>query len=137
MPTMSEMVLGATDAADTRTGRRVLVVEDEVFIAFDLADMLADLGFADVVVASTYDDAEQALNENAFDIAIFDLNLNGRMSTPLIARSEEAGIHTVIASGYEARTVSTGDISVPRITKPYSLRTLMSVLPDGIAVSPS
>ena len=61
----------------------VLAVEDEALLAFDLEDMLHELGFRDVTVCGSYADAEAALAARAFGYAIFDLNLDGRMSTPL------------------------------------------------------
>ena len=109
----------------------VLAVEDEAFLAFDLEDMLGDLGFDDVTVCATYAAAEAALGTRAFDYAVFDLNLDGTMSTPLVERARAAGIGVVVASGYEPSTVPLSDAAIPRLTKPYDMRSLARAL--GVA----
>lgn len=108
--------------------QRVLVVEDEAFIAFDLADMLEQLGYEDVVICNSYASAEAALGDGQFSIAVFDLNLDGRLSTPLIDKAASEGTHVVIASGYEADTIPSSDPATTRIVKPYDLTTLRDAL---------
>ena len=118
-----------SEAATAPNETRVLVVEDEAMIAFDLVDMLEDLGFSDVVVANSFEAAQEALDKGGIAIAFFDLNLDGQLSTPLIERAVGEGIFTVVASGYEARTVATPPgVTVPRLPKPYDARMVSRVL---------
>lgn len=107
---------------------RVLVVEDEALVAFELEDMLHDLGFSEVTVCASYDEAERALDGGGFGYAVFDLNLSGVLSVPLVERAHAEGIRTIITSGYERSTVPAADLDVPRLTKPYDLAGLARAL---------
>ena len=126
-PNDGEAKDGAKDGAKG-PDRSVLVVEDESIVAFDLADMLEDLGYRDVTVCTSFEDAERTLAERRFDVGIFDLNLHGRISQPLIDTAQEAGTAVVVASGYEARTVPLKDPRMPRLGKPYRERDIARAL---------
>ncbi len=62
------------------TGRRVLVVEDEMMNLMMIEDMLADLAGASVSAAATVDQALALIKRQSFDAAMLDLNLNGMKS---------------------------------------------------------
>ena len=62
------------------SGRRVLVVEDEMLVLIMIEDMLADLGCKSVTSAATVDKALALISAQAFDLAILDMNLNGNDS---------------------------------------------------------
>ena len=72
------------------SGRRVLVVEDEVMILMMIEDMLSDLGCTAVVAAATIAKALAFVAEQEFDAVMLDLNLNGNstyeVADVLIAR---------------------------------------------------
>ena len=102
------------------TGRQcALVVEDEAFVAFDLEDMLLDIGFEEVEVRASYEGAEAALDTGSYDLAVFDLNLDGRLSVPLVMRARGMGIPVIVASGYTAERVPLPANDIPRVVKPY------------------
>ena len=65
------------------SGRRVLVVEDEMLILIMIEDMLADLGCKSVTSAATVDKALALIDAQAFDFAMLDINLNGSDSHPV------------------------------------------------------
>jgi CheY-like chemotaxis protein len=65
------------------SGRRVLVVEDEMLVLIMIEDMLADLGCKSVTSAATIDKALALIDAQAFDFAMLDINLNGRDSHPV------------------------------------------------------
>jgi len=62
------------------SGRRVLVVEDEMLILIMIEDMLADLGCAAVTSAATVNQAIALIESQNFDVAMLDMNLNGEMT---------------------------------------------------------
>jgi len=64
---------------------RVLMVEDEFFIAEWVAESLSDLGFA-VEVVSNARDALQRLASAAVDVLFTDINLPGGMDGAALAR---------------------------------------------------
>ena len=62
------------------SGRRVLVVEDEMLVLMMIEMMLEDLGCEAVVVASSLETALARVAEQGFDIAMLDMNLGGAES---------------------------------------------------------
>jgi two-component system, response regulator PdtaR len=64
---------------------RVLVVEDEFFIAEWVAESLSDLGFA-VEIASNARDALHCLKSASVDVLFTDINLPGGMDGAALAR---------------------------------------------------
>ena len=64
---------------------RVLMVEDEFFIAEWVAESLSDLGFA-VEIASNARDALRFLQSGSVDVLFTDINLPGGMDGAALAR---------------------------------------------------
>src|SRR5579863_7976422 len=62
------------------SGRRILVVEDEMLILMMIEGILEDLGCESVTAAATVDQAVSLIDEQVFDAAILDVNLQGHNS---------------------------------------------------------
>ena len=98
---------------------RVLVVEDEYYLAADLAEALARRG-ADVVgPVGTLGEAIDAIATHELDRAVLDVNLRGEMSFPIADRLEAAGIPYVIATGYSSDSLPERFRDKPRLEKPF------------------
>lgn len=80
--------------AGSRTS--VLLVEDEVMIRMMVADMLEELGYTIVAEAGDIDEA-QARSVHRFDIAILDVNVNGKVITPVAEAVQVRGKPFVFA----------------------------------------
>jgi CheY-like chemotaxis protein len=83
-------------------GMRILVAEDEFFIALVVEETLHDLG---VTVLGPYPDlaqATEAATREKFDGAVLDINLGGEMVYPLAERLQRNGIPFVFTTGYAA-----------------------------------
>lgn len=80
-------------------GSRVLVVEDEVMIAMDLAWEVEAAGALVVGPAPSIRDALQLIDANGLCGAILDVNLLDGIVTPVIDRLRHAGIPVVMQSG--------------------------------------
>ncbi|MBX9465055.1 MAG: response regulator [Aquamicrobium sp.] len=74
-----------TLAATALDRRQVLIVEDEPFIAFDLADAIESSGGTVVGPASTVREALQLLDKQTVEAAILDVNLPDGDVGPVIA----------------------------------------------------
>ncbi|QFU07192.1 putative transcriptional regulatory protein pdtaR [Rhodobacteraceae bacterium THAF1] len=86
---------------DTGIGLRVLIVEDNIFIALDLEAQLVELGHEVVGIAATATKAIDMSRQSSPDIAIVDLQLaNGSkgQDAALVLRSEME-IPSVFVSG--------------------------------------
>jgi DNA-binding response OmpR family regulator len=79
---------------------RVLLVEDEAFIATDLEEMLSSFGFTEITICLTYSDAAEQVKLNDHGLAIFDINVGGMLSYGLISNAVSNGSAVVTISGY-------------------------------------
>ncbi len=100
-------------------GARVLVVEDEYYLADDLARALGEAGAEVLGPVGTLDDAEAKLAGKGFDCAVLDMNLRGEMAYPIADRLESAGIPFVIATGYNSASLPERFRARPRVEKPF------------------
>lgn len=98
-------------------GSRVLVLEDEFLIAVDLVQMLEEIGMRVVGPAATIDAALDLVAAEPVDVAILDLNINGRRSDPVAAALADRGIPFILATGYDDAGAAGGAVAVVR--KPY------------------
>ena len=85
------------------TGRRVLIVEDEVLIALMLQSMLEELGYQIVGRARTVAAALAIVEADTQDIdaATLDVNLDGEHSSAIADALEAHGIPFIITTGYD------------------------------------
>ena len=85
------------------TGRRVLIVEDELMIRMLLQDMLADLGHTLAGEAGRIDEAVALAKQGDFDVAILDVNLNGQPILPVVEILVERGFPSSLPRLWPAR----------------------------------
>ena len=89
------------------SGRRILVVEDEFFLADDLARSLTRLGGEVVGPVPTREQALGLLSgPERIDLAVLDINLRGESAFPIADALAERGVPFLFATGY-------GQASVP------------------------
>lgn len=104
------------------TGCRVLIVEDDFFIAEDVADAFRDRR-ATVLGPVAGVEAALALIEASPgpDAAVLDLNLGSAMSFPVADALMRRGVPFVFTTGYDATAIPPRYRSVPRCEKPVDL----------------
>ena len=85
------------------TGRRILIVEDEMLIALRLQGMLEGLGYQIAGRASTVADALAIVQTDmqGIDAATLDINLGGEHANAVAAALEGRGIPFIITTGYD------------------------------------
>ena len=81
------------------SGRRVLVVEDEMLILMMIETMLADLGCESVTAAATVDQAITLIKGQVFDAAMLDVNLKGNNSRPVADALVARGVPFFFSTG--------------------------------------
>ena len=64
-------------------GGSVFLVEDETMIRMMVAEMLVDLGYRIAGEAGDVDEALRLIETVDFDIALLDVNVNGKVVTPV------------------------------------------------------
>jgi CheY-like chemotaxis protein len=110
------------------SGRRVLVVEDEMLVLMMIEDMLADLGCESVTSAATVDKAIVLINAQVFDIALLDMNLNGHDSHPVAEALSERGVAFVYSTGNTSQSSRDGYSDQPVLKKPFKYEELAAIL---------
>jgi CheY-like chemotaxis protein len=102
------------------SGCRVLVVEDEMIVTWLLEDMLADLGCAVVGPAASINEALVMIDAESFDVAVLDVNLNGKMSYPIADMLISRGVPFLFSTGYDKDRLSEIYRIFPVLQKPFS-----------------
>ena len=109
-------------------GKRVLVAEDEYFIAKSLVRDLVKAG-ADVVgPVATVAEALDLVRSGPLDGAVLDINLRGEMAFAVADLLLDCGIPLVFASGYSADIVPERYTGITLCEKPVDLGALARVL---------
>ncbi len=98
---------------------RILIVDDEPMIAFDVQDLIIEAGFACAGVASRLDEALKLIESGACDAAILDANLAGVSSSPAAAAMVARGLPFIVLSGYSARQLEATFPDAEFIQKPF------------------
>ena len=101
------------------SGLRILVLDDELLAALDLAHIIQDLGATVVGPVGTFQDAERLATDTQLDGAILDVKLSGCTSLPLAGQLLDRGISVILATGYGNNMLPGRFAQVPRLSKPY------------------
>jgi len=107
---------------------RILVVEDEPFIAILLADMLEELGFAITATFPHVTEAQNYLASADIDIALLDVNLGDEKIDPIADLLAERGRPFIFTTGYGRRGIPQNYADRPVLQKPFQLEDLDSSL---------
>lgn len=111
------MDLGATPSG----ALNVLLVEDEIMIAMLMEDVLADMGHVVVGVACGVEAALEMAETVEADLAILDVNLDGRPSFPVADVLRRRGVRCCSPPATAPRA-STATIATPCSSTSRSIR---------------
>ncbi|PXA83975.1 hypothetical protein DMC47_41740 [Nostoc sp. 3335mG] len=107
---------------------RVLIVEDEMTIAFMVEDMLGDMGHEVVEIAMRLPEALDAALRADIDFAILDVNLDGLRSFPVADILAGRGIPFAFATGYGSAGLDETHRGRPVIAKPFIMDDLRALV---------
>jgi CheY-like chemotaxis protein len=120
------------------SGRRVLVVEDEMLVLLNIEAVLADLGCAAIFAAATVARALALMEAQRFDLAMLDVNLGGETSYLVADALALRSIPFVFSTGYGHHGIEARFGDRPVLRKPYSEEqlgaALASLLPTDCGV---
>jgi CheY-like chemotaxis protein len=114
--------------ADRLRGLRVLIVEDEFFVAVEIEEILASFGCAVVGIAPDFGGALQAVGNDGFDVAVLDINLNGQDAYPVVDMLVERRKPFLFATGYTANSLPEAYRRFLRVQKPVEPEPLRECL---------
>ena len=111
----------------------VLLLEDNMLIALEAEDMLRELGAADVLVASTIDEAFRYVADERFHFAMLDINVGRGTSFDLAKKLEAAAIPFIFATGYgDQFAFKAGATQQIVIQKPYEREHLARAIQQAL-----
>jgi CheY-like chemotaxis protein len=114
-------------------GRRILVVEDEPFIALTLEDMLTELGCLIAGLASQVPEALELIGREQIDAAVLDVNLGNQKIDPVADLLASLKLPFVFTTGYGRAGVPPTHGTRGCVEKPFRLDDLARVLSLEIA----
>ena len=110
-------------------GRRVLVVEDEYFIADEIREGLVALGAEVVGPFPHFKDAAAVLdNGKQIDVALLDVNVRSEMVFPLARALRSRDVPMVFTTGYDKSSLGAEFQDVVLWQKPLNLSTALPSL---------
>jgi two-component SAPR family response regulator len=119
----------STNPSPSLAGRRVLIVEDEYFLADDLSQAVAQLEAEVLGPVATCEDAFDLLSTGEqIDLAVLDINLEGEAIFPFADTLIEQGVPFLFATGYDQVSVPARYQHVPCWEKPFDPHTLARAL---------
>lgn len=121
------------DVGEGLAGRRVLIVDDETYVAMMLEDMLQDLGCTVVGVAQNLDAGLELARRAEADVAVLDVNVGGKLITPVAQTLDERGIPLLFSTGYGAAGLGTEWRGRPVLPKPFAIEDLARALRQALA----
>lgn len=100
-------------------GRRILVIEDEYFVASDLKRILRGEGAEVVGPTADVPRALALIEADGIDAAVLDVNLEGGDAYPIADALTERGVPYLFVTGYDRWAMPKKYRDAPRIGKPF------------------
>ena len=129
LPVIPRAAVGVMRENGTEARGRVLIVEDDSFVAELAAGMLAELGFEATVTHSAKDALERLSGEQRPTMVFTDIVMPGGMSGIELAhriRSRFPELPILLTSGYSKQV--SGEHDFPVLQKPYEMKSLAAAL---------
>lgn len=110
-------------------GRKILVVEDDFFIAEDIAESLRQFG-AEVIgpAASVAEALDLASRGAQVDGAVLDVNLRREKTYPVAEALQRRAVPFVFLTGYDRDALDARFRETPILNKPVNMDLLVSAL---------
>lgn len=111
----------------------VFLVEDEVMIRMMVSDMLEELGYRVVAEAGEISEAIRLLQSTEFDFAILDVNVNGKVISPVADLIKARNRPFIFATGYGSSGLPEEYRDRPALQKPFQIGTLARVIDNTLS----
>ena len=110
----------------------VFLVEDEVMIRMMVADMLEELGHSIAGEAGEISQAIRLAQSTDFELAILDVNVNGKVITPVAELINARHRPFIFATGYGSSGLPEEYRDRPALQKPFQLETLAQMITSAM-----
>ena len=109
-------------------GRRILVIEDEYFIAADLKRALKENGATVIGPTGDLQCGLALVGSEEIDAAVLDVNLEGTDSYPIAEQLAERSVPYLLLTGYDSWSLPEDYKAVPKLPKPFQMKIVMEAL---------
>jgi CheY-like chemotaxis protein len=109
---------------NTAAGKRILILEDDVLLALDVAETIEEMGAEVIGPAHRVESAMGLLDTQRPDAALLDVNIVGSTSAQVANRLVQEGIPFVLATGYGIQNDIPGSRAV--VDKPYTRKQIQA-----------
>lgn len=114
-------------------GLRVLVVEDDYFIAEEICSTLREHGAEIVGPSPDVERGVQLIKSHTIDCAVLDINLQGNFAFGIARQLRERGTPAIFATGYDVSVLPREFSDCIRLEKPVNLRELLQAVQSACA----
>ena len=111
---------------------RILIVEDEPFIALTLEDMLEELGFSLAGTVSQVGEALDLIGREPVDCALLDVNLGAEKIDPVADLLASRGCPFIFTTGYGRSGIPNAHAERPVLQKPFRMDDLAAILHENL-----
>ena len=109
-------------------GMRVLVVEDDYFIADEICNALRAHGAEVIGPSPDVEQGRRLSRTQPIDCAVLDINLQGDLAFSLASELRQRGTPAIFATGYDDSVLPEEFHGVVRLEKPVNLRALLQAV---------
>ena len=113
---------------DILKGVRVLVVEDEYFVAILIEEILESAGCVVMGPIPRLLEALDAVDHEDYDVAVLDVNLAGERIDPVADALSERNVPFLFVTGYGASALPGEYAERPLLHKPFRMAELLGAL---------
>ncbi len=114
------------------SGKSVFLVEDEVMIRMMVTDMLEELGYSVAAEAGEISEAMKLAQSAEFDLAILDVNVNGKVISPVADLIAARKRPFIFATGYGSSGLPAEYRDRPALQKPFQIETLARTIEQAL-----
>jgi PAS domain S-box-containing protein len=122
-----------TGAADLGN-QRVLLLEDDYYLAIDTAHALKGVGAGVLGPFATEEAARNEIAETTATCAILDVNLAGSRSFALARELKKGGVPFVFITGYDQLAIPPDLADMPCLQKPAQVKEIVRALADALGI---
>jgi CheY-like chemotaxis protein len=113
-------------------GGSVFLVEDEVMIRMMVAEMLEELGYRIAAEAGEINEAIRLVQSTEFDLAILDVNVNGKVISPVADLIRARNRPFIFATGYGSSGLPEEYRDRPALQKPFQIESLARMIDNTL-----
>lgn len=115
------------------SGLRILVADDELFLAMELEDLVTSFGGTPVGPVARVSEIRSVARQQHLHAAILDVNLAGERSYAVAQELRDAGVAVVFVTGYSRLFGCPAELSdAPRVEKPFTSQQIVAAVATAL-----